>query len=489
MASASANAVVLSGSATSNCEHARSLLRRCQQRKQATSSNRIVPRASAGVATLPTDNVKELMKALEWKSLSELRALGREKGVRGDTKKELIRLLAATHGILSIPSAPTSAPAAAAAAAVAVAPAPTAPKGAVSDEQWMKELMRKSIAELRQIAKSKGLRGDTKTELVKLLLSTSATPAPPTPAAASTPPPVSAAAPITPPSSPPLSQEETKKLLQSLSVGQLRYLTQERGLRGDTKAELVKLLLDGPPLSMYVVSAIPAAPRPLPVTTVAEPPRAAPAVVQPPAKEGPSSYEKLLLTKPLAELRAIAKQKGLRGDTKAELVQLLVKDVSLPVVTPSAVLPPFQSTVAAPTPPSVSVASSVAVPVVEEEEEEEEDEELSFDEQTTFLMTVLVGGVGLALVPLIIPFTVAPSSTIMTDNASMQLGQETSALLESMIENQSSALEDIQTLLPLVRPAPEIKVADADEFCNSVPRELWTAPIERFCSVLSEIEL
>ncbi|CAI5964350.1 unnamed protein product [Closterium sp. NIES-64] len=91
---------------------------------------------------------------LEGKSLGELRALARQRGVRGDTKAELIKAL-------------STAPAAAAAAPAAAAPAGNG--AAKATPIAASSLANKSLGELRALARQRGVRGDTKAELISLL--------------------------------------------------------------------------------------------------------------------------------------------------------------------------------------------------------------------------------------------------------------------------------------------------------------------------------
>ncbi|CAI6003196.1 unnamed protein product [Closterium sp. NIES-65] len=91
---------------------------------------------------------------LEGTSLGELRALARQRGVRGDTKAELIKAL-------------STAPAAAAAAPAAAAPAGNG--AAKATPIAASSLANKSLGELRALARQRGVRGDTKAELISLL--------------------------------------------------------------------------------------------------------------------------------------------------------------------------------------------------------------------------------------------------------------------------------------------------------------------------------
>eukprot|EP00270_Netrium_digitus_P018884 TRINITY_DN727_c0_g3_i4.p1 TRINITY_DN727_c0_g3~~TRINITY_DN727_c0_g3_i4.p1 ORF type:complete len:624 (+),score=230.45 TRINITY_DN727_c0_g3_i4:35-1873(+) len=188
----------------------------------------------------------------------------------------------------------------------AAAPAAAAPAAPVS------LLKNKSLSQLRAMARLKGLVATSKPELIHLLSAKEAKSAPPSAAAAPSPPPASAAASSTngAAKSTSLSLEE----LEGKSMAQLRALAKEKGLRGDTRAEIIKLLLD---LSASSSPAPPAKPVSAPVT----PPPAAAATAPPRL-----SQAVILQSKSLAQLRAMATQKGLmqvRTNSKEELIRLL----------------------------------------------------------------------------------------------------------------------------------------------------------------------
>ncbi|CAI5519417.1 unnamed protein product [Closterium sp. Naga37s-1] len=98
---------------------------------------------------------------LQSKSLEQLRAMARMKGITGNNKAQLISAL--TGG------------------AAASKPSSYASTAAFSGDEAL--LQSKTLGELRALASAKGLRGDTKAEIIKLLLSVGGvTPAPAAPA-------------------------------------------------------------------------------------------------------------------------------------------------------------------------------------------------------------------------------------------------------------------------------------------------------------------
>eukprot|EP00245_Coleochaete_scutata_P001015 TRINITY_DN11240_c0_g3_i1.p1 TRINITY_DN11240_c0_g3~~TRINITY_DN11240_c0_g3_i1.p1 ORF type:complete len:563 (+),score=119.31 TRINITY_DN11240_c0_g3_i1:324-2012(+) len=108
-------------------------------------------------------------------SMAELRALGRERGVRGDTRAELVELLISPLRVTSNTNGAASSAKAkqkstnGAASHTEAPPPPPPPPPPETEESRMKALSQKSMLELRTLAKAQGLRGDTKKELVQLL--------------------------------------------------------------------------------------------------------------------------------------------------------------------------------------------------------------------------------------------------------------------------------------------------------------------------------
>ncbi|GJP55526.1 hypothetical protein CLOM_g14474 [Closterium sp. NIES-68] len=140
----------------------------------------VAPAAAAGTATAAVAGGAGVgggsglsVAELQGKSIGELRALARARGVRGDTKAELVKLLSS--------GAAAAAPAAAAAAASSAASwsAPAAPAassngaGAGASALSEKQLLAKSVGELRALAARRGIRGGNKAELVKALVAAS----------------------------------------------------------------------------------------------------------------------------------------------------------------------------------------------------------------------------------------------------------------------------------------------------------------------------
>ncbi|CAI5466743.1 unnamed protein product [Closterium sp. Yama58-4] len=148
-------------------------------------------------------------------------------------------------------------------------------------------------------------------------------------------------------------------------------MARARGISGGgSKADLISDLLRAADTSASSVS------QPASAAS-AQQPASAPqaAVAAAPAGEEAQGLEKRLLATPLAALRAIARQKGLRGNTKEELVAALVAATpslpsSVPVASASASAPsaypaasaPLQSNASAPTFVPARAAAPAAKP-------------------------------------------------------------------------------------------------------------------------------
>eukprot|EP00475_Leptophrys_vorax_P022434 TRINITY_DN30586_c0_g1_i2.p1 TRINITY_DN30586_c0_g1~~TRINITY_DN30586_c0_g1_i2.p1 ORF type:complete len:360 (+),score=18.06 TRINITY_DN30586_c0_g1_i2:108-1187(+) len=235
--------------------------------------------------------------ALKAKSLSELRALAAQKGLRGDTKAEIIKLLIAAGGVSSGSSSSSSyssysSPAASYSPAVGAA-------STENSKDYERRLAVKPLSKLRAVARMRGVTGNTRAELIKGLLryhsgglSRTAS---------------KAEASV-------LAQDRSTiaDQLDALSLSQLRAMAKERGLRGDTRKELIKLLTNAPGSA--------AAPS---YTNGAA--SSSYASYSSPAASAPSARldSRDLMTKSMAQLRAIAAQRGIRGNTKQELVKAL----------------------------------------------------------------------------------------------------------------------------------------------------------------------
>jgi len=69
------------------------------------------------------------------------------------------------------------------------------------------------------------------------------------------------------------------------------------------------------------------------------------------------------------------------------------------------------------------------------------------------------------------------------------LNLEASLLLQSMLNQQTEVLTDLKTLLPLVSPeaAPEVRAAQAEEFCLNIPPPLQSPDSESFCNAVEAL--
>lgn len=69
------------------------------------------------------------------------------------------------------------------------------------------------------------------------------------------------------------------------------------------------------------------------------------------------------------------------------------------------------------------------------------------------------------------------------------LNLEASLLLQSMLNQQTEVLTDLKSLLPLVSPdaAPEIRAAQAEEFCLNIPPTLKSADSDSFCEAVEAL--
>ncbi|CAI6003194.1 unnamed protein product [Closterium sp. NIES-65] len=236
---------------------------------------------------------------LQSKTLGELRALASAKGLRGDTKAEIIKLLLSVGGVTPAPAAP-------AISFSAEALSPVVPNTqSISDYQ--RRLQTKPMSKLRAVARMRGVSGTTRAELVAGLLAYHG--------GAS-----AAGAPASAVQGFAQDKPEIVGQLESLALSELRALAKARGVRGDTRKELIKLLT-GPaapkaaaPASYTNGSAVASS-----SSSSYTPSYSAPASSSAPALPSAS----ILATKSLAQLRAIAAQRGIRGNTKQELVKAL----------------------------------------------------------------------------------------------------------------------------------------------------------------------
>lgn len=69
------------------------------------------------------------------------------------------------------------------------------------------------------------------------------------------------------------------------------------------------------------------------------------------------------------------------------------------------------------------------------------------------------------------------------------LNLEASLMLQSMLNQQTQVLSDLKTLLPLVSPeaAPELRAAQAEEFCLNIPPTLKSDDSDRFCKAVEAL--
>lgn len=445
----------------------------------ASSSN-----GSPAVSSPSTSAVPDLdAKQLEQMPIGELRSIARARGVYGASKKELIKELLgslpqATRATVSTPAAPAPSPAQVIPPPAATTPPPPAPSPSISLE---KQLQSKPLSVLRAIARQRGVRGDSKDAIIKALLAlpSSAT----APVASSSPTPsaltaVPAVAPaeslptpvVTPVStSPSPTPSSLRQQLQTKPLSLLKAMARQKGVKGNTKEQLVAAL------SADVSTSVEPAVVPLASTSV--------------SPSEPVASEALLAGKTVAELRALAKERGIRGDTKGELIQLLLqndsasgKSVATAVkeaVEPTTVLPPFESQVsssetAALEPfPASQLASEVsslreAMEKMRDRDSALEEEKNSLIEQANFLRNVLVGGIGLALVPLMLPVNV---------NSGLSSSTSTSSTLSTPI------------VLSPVEPAPVVLSVGPEEFCKTLPASLRSPEAQKLCQAVSEIDL
>ncbi|CAI7864062.1 unnamed protein product [Closterium sp. NIES-53] len=499
-------------------------------------------------------------RVLESKSLGELRALARQRGLRGDTKAELVKMLSSgTNGAVgATPAAPVS------------AAAPSAAHGASQSAQ-ARQLEAMPLGQLRAMARSRGIFGNTKAELVAALLAASGAPAAAPAAPASAPAPAPAAQYSAAPSAaaPAGSSSALARQLESMPMGQLRAMARQKGLRGNTKDELISALLgtSSRPSSAAAPSASSPQP-PAPAAPSASAPASASASAPAAAAVNPqalsrqlqarplsalramasakgispavSSKDQLvraliaaatataagvtevraaasvrsaeLQARPLAELRAMARQRGLRGDTKAELVKLLTASDPSPtfVSTPTtplrsatatatataaavatATATPFSSGISIPfqsdapaggttaiQPAQSATAADSEAPSIQEAIElffspdrGQEQQADGLSEQAAFLRNVMVAGIGVAVLPLILPMqmptpvAVAPSSP------------------------PAAITAPVEPVAPPPEPEPEVRELSPAEFCRMLPASLLSPEAARFCAAVVDMKL
>ncbi|CAI5967351.1 unnamed protein product [Closterium sp. NIES-65] len=509
-------------------------------------------------------------RVLESKSLGELRALARQRGLRGDTKAELVKMLSSgTNGAFgATPAAPVT------------AEAPSAAQGATQSAQ-ARQLEAMPLAQLRAMARSRGIFGNTKAELVAALLAASGAPAAAPAAPAAAPPPAPGAQYSAAPSAaaPAGGSNALARQLESMPMGQLRAMARQKGLRGNTKDELISALLgtSSRPSSYKVPIAAPSASSPPPAPAAPSAPAPAPASPSAPAaaavnpqalsrqlqarplsalramasakgiSPAVSSKDQLvraliaaatataagvtevraaasvrsaeLQARPLSELRAMARQRGLRGDTKAELVKLLTASDPTPnfastpttpprsatatatatttataaaaVATATATATPFSSGISIPfqsdapaggttaiQPAQSATAADSEAPSIQEAIElffspdrGQEQQADGLSEQAAFLRNVMVAGIGVAVLPLILPMQM-PTPVAVVPSSS-----------------PPAITAPVEPVAPPPEPEPEVRELSPAEFCRMLPASLLSPEAARFCAAVADMKL
>ncbi|CAI6005311.1 unnamed protein product [Closterium sp. NIES-64] len=333
------------------------------------------------------------------------------------------------------------------------------------DDPAAKALQAKSLGELRAMAREKGLRGDTKAELVKLLLQTQPSSSSPVYPSAVIPPRESTHRPTTLAPTAASStasgvsgskgggkggKAEAAKALEAMSTAQLRAMAREKGLRGDTRAELINLLVAALPQSAKPTSNASVMPRPLP-------PSASPAA---------------------AAAAAAASGDGNGASSSSRESEVAEAEV---------VLPPFASDI-----PPGGIAISQVQPKVGSGATAKEVKEAAAElKQGQFVRSVLIGGFGLALVPLVLPL--APMNRLVpgspAEQLAAQLGEEATVLLNSLLDTQAVTVNQLQALMPLISPDldPTTRAARAAWFCQQVPPAARSEQAEKFCKTVAQI--
>ncbi|CAI5505384.1 unnamed protein product [Closterium sp. Naga37s-1] len=321
------------------------------------------------------------------------------------------------------------------------------------------------------------------------------------------------------------ADQQQRRQLEALPLSQLRAMARARGISGgSSKADLVSDLLRAADVSSSSASQ--------PASAASAQPASAPqaAVAAAPAEEEAQGLEKRLLATPLAALRAMARQKGLRGNTKEELIAALVAATpslpsSVPVASASASAPSAYPAASAPLPSNGSAAafvparaaapaakpspvtlvaeapapapftlpfqseySSTLTPVqaVQLQEElaslreamaalQKDQKVISADreglrEQAGFLRNLLIGGIGLAAVPLLLPAQIA-----------------TTAATGGAVAGAAGGVTQVPP--PPQEPAPEVRQLSPEDFCKTLPANLLSPQAARFCTAVNQMGL
>ncbi|CAI5944978.1 unnamed protein product [Closterium sp. NIES-64] len=511
------------------------------------------PQPPAPPAVVP-GGADAMTQLLEKMPLPQLRELARERGSRSSTRADILRdlrLIMAGQPLPKpppppapvipppspSPAPPASPPAAAQGVSAPARAPPTAAAGAGGGAGAReKELLGLGLAELRQRARAQGVRGDTKAQIVAALLAQQAatpvkakppSPQPAAPAVAASPAPAAAKPAPKPAAVKPAAggekaageKGEVERALEAMDMGELRYLARERGLKGDTKDELVKALAEGPPPSLgFIGLPPPSAPRRRRMPKFRAPPKDVPAPAAA-AAAGAKQAEG-------EQGKAQAEEAAAAGEEEAREAEAAAGEEEAreaEVAAGEALLPPFQSTAAPDSPSPAPVLPATpgemagevarlreAVAGMRGEVEEEarrvkgESEE---ERNSKYVRSAVIGGVGLALLPLLLPALISairqpapppqvrlplryasPSGTPLPQ-APVELASETAVLLQSLLAAESSSLAELKALVPLIAPdLDDATRADrAAMFCQAVPPASRSPQAERFCNAVSAV--
>ncbi|CAI5522233.1 unnamed protein product [Closterium sp. Naga37s-1] len=323
-----------------------------------------------------------------------------------------------------------------------------------------------------------------------------------------------------------VADQQQRRQLEALPLSQLRAMARARGISGGgSKADLISDLLRAADTSSSSAS------QPTSAASAQQPASAPQAAVGVEPADEAQGLEKRLLATPLAALRAMARQKGLRGNTKEELVAALVAATpslpsSVPVSSASASASSAYPAASAPLPSNGSVAAfvparAVAAPAakpspvtlvaeapapapfilpfqsefsstltplqaVQLQEElaslreamaalQADQKVISADreglrEQAGFLRNLLIGGIGLAAVPLLLPAQIA-----------------TTAATGGAVAGAAGGVT--QVLPPPQEPAPEVRQLSPEDFCKTLPANLLSPQAARFCTAVNQMGL
>ncbi|CAI5467800.1 unnamed protein product [Closterium sp. Yama58-4] len=441
--------------------------------------------------------------------MAELRALAKARGLRGDTKAELVEQLLLSGAASLAYSAPPQPP----------APPAAVPGGADAMTQLLEKM---PLPQLRELARERGSRSSTRADILRdlrLIMAGQPLPKPPPPPAPVIPPPSPSPA---PPASPPVAipvvsapapappaaaagaggeAGAREKELLGLGLAELRQMARAQGVRGDTKAQIVSALLaqqaatpvkakpPSPPPAAPAAAASPAptvakpAPKPAAPKPAAPKPAAAKAAGEKAAGEKgeKGEVERALEAMDMGELRYLARERGLKGDTKEELVKALAEAPGMGNVSEG--LGADGSTVnlgaaphgqapqhfpcAACTPHLPCHPPQLTTP------------------SPALLHHPCPCTTHSPPTPLAAPHPPSP----LVAQARVELASETAVLLQSLLAAESSSLSELQALVPLI--APDLDAATradrAAMFCQAVPPASRSPQADRFCNAVSAV--